>query len=83
MKAYIEGTLIAVSPEAFKDQKTQEIINYHVNFVQDGEGKVSQINSRENLLEYVGKIAVFTIEFKNDFRNPKLYRPTIANVKPV
>jgi len=81
MKAYIEGNLRIVENSSFKDAKTQESVPYFTNYVQDDEGKLSKIGSKQDYTAMVGRDCVFTVEVRSDYNKPNLFRLSIASVK--
>jgi len=81
MKAFIEGNLRIVENAAFKDSKTGETVPFWYNHIQDGEGKLIKIGSRDNHTDLVGRDCVIAVEVKPDFENQKLFRLSVADVK--
>jgi len=82
MKAYVEGILRIVENAAFKDSKTMESVDYFVNYIQDENAQLIKVGSRVNHTDMVGRDAVFEIECKPDFSNPRLFRLSLLEVKP-
>lgn len=84
MKAYIEGTLRIVENGEFTDKDTGKVIPRWINYIQDEEGMLEKISSKDvDHSAFIGRDCVFTIALKPDFNKPNLFRATLTDVKPV
>jgi len=80
-KIYIEGTIKLVEDSSFKDAETKEKVPYFTNYIQDTEGGVVKLGSRENYEQWKDTRVVVVAEMKPDFNKPSLYRLKILEVK--
>lgn len=84
MKAYIEGTLRVVENGKFTDKDSGKEIPRWVNYIQDEEGMLEKISSKDvDYSSFIGRDCVFTIALKPDFTKQNLFRATLTDVKPV
>jgi len=83
MPAFIEGVLRIVENATFKDMKTGSDVPYFKNYIQDADGKMLTLGSRDNHTDMVGREAVFTIEIREAFGDAKGHRVSLKDVKPV
>lgn len=80
MIAYAKGT-IKISEEAdpFQDENGQEV-KYNVNYIKFDDGRVVELNSRDNFSQYEGKEGICKLNLYPNF-NAKGYKVTLAGFK--
>jgi len=81
MKLFVEGNLRIVENSQFIDKKTNEKVPYFTNYIQDEDGELQKVGSRDNHTDLVGRDCVFTLQAKPDFTNNRLFRLTLIDVK--
>jgi len=83
MPLYLEADIKIVENASFKDAQTGNTVPYYKVYLQDENGKMLSIGTREDVNDTVGKNCVVTSSAKPDFNKPNLFRLSIVEVKPI
>jgi len=62
MRSYIQGKIVAVTTEGFKDKESGEPIVYFTNVIKSSDGDLVTANSKKDFTEFEGQTGVCAIE---------------------
>jgi len=80
MIAYTRGTIkISEEQEPFNDENGQEI-KYCINYIKFDDGKLIEVNSKDNYTEYEGQEGICQLKFVPLF-NAKGFKITLTGFK--
>jgi len=83
MKAFIEGQIVSVESNTFKDAQTQNDVKFNTYFIKGAEGGMITLNSREDFEDMMLKNAVLTVDVRPDPVKPSQFKIKIIDVKAV